>query len=540
MHDKGRLLLYRGLKYAVAYFLLVTHKTAKFLFPSNLSYCRTGIASICHENSRFPCDAMILSYETVKYASIQDSRLGLLRYTLVGAILIYVVVFELWAFGGYLASVPIHGAFRGSLQQPTEGDCDPFNDPDCRNRFTPVNELFHCQQSLNSSAAGPAYPGNVYPCRIYEAINAQVITETSITVLTRAKTIHQTLVCGDHLDVHGVTTCPHTYETTIEPLSSDASIEPFYIAESEAFTLLFDHAVTAAGMCPMEDSSRGGGYACSAPSSNFHGRLFSNNPHLCQEHDTYHQSSFQSRTGHQRIDTAPCYIEPNQTMAHLDYFSLDVLLRASGIASLDECVDSTIENVTGVNNRTTCQTYRETGATLLLTIEWSDFISYHGMVEPFYSYRVQIVSRSYKTSIPYYESYRQNRTLLTAHGVRIAVSVAGEFHHFEWMSFLITITTALGLLAVATTVVDSCMLYVLPEKEKYTKAKYEATSDLIVEIPNPTMIPSLISGGLGSIRRPRQANSESENIQSMDLAATPNDTAFTSSDPLLLSGELAS
>jgi ATP P2X receptor len=484
---------------------------------------------------------MILSYETVKYASIKDSRLGLLRYTLVGAILIYVVVFELWAFGGYLASVPIHGALRCSLQQPTEGDCDPFNDPDCRNRFTPVNELFYCRQSLNSSSSGQAYPGNVYPCQIYEAINAQVIGETSITVMTRAKTMSQTLVCGDHLDVHGVTTCPHTYETTttIEPQSSDALVEPFYIAESEAFTILFDHAVTAAGMCQV-DSRQGGGYACSASSSSFHGRFYSNNPNLCAEYDRYHQSSFQSRTGHHRVGTAPCYLEPNQTKTHLDYFSLDVLLRASGIASLDECVDSTIENVARVKNGTTCQTYREAGATLLLTIDWSDFLSYHGMVEPFYSYRVQIVSLSYKTSIPYYQSYRQSRTLLTAHGVRITVSMAGEFHHFEWMSFLITITTALGLLAVATTVVDSFMLYVLPEKGQYTKAKYEATSDLVVEIPNPTMIPSLISGSLSSIRRSRPANSESENVQSMHVDATPNDASFSLNDPLLLHAESTS
>ena len=36
-----------------------------------------------------------------------------------------------------------------------------------------------------------------------------------------------------------------------------------------------------------------------------------------------------------------------------------------------------------------------------------------------------------------------------------------------------TVTTALGLLAVANTIVDNLMLYVLPEKDLYTRAKYE-------------------------------------------------------------------
>ena len=38
---------------------------------------------------------------------------------------------------------------------------------------------------------------------------------------------------------------------------------------------------------------------------------------------------------------------------------------------------------------------------------------------------------------------------------------------------MVTLTTALGLLAVATALVDALMLHVLPEKERYQQAKYE-------------------------------------------------------------------
>lgn len=408
---------------------------------------------------------MILSYETAKYVSIQDSRLGLLRYCLVAAIIVYVGVFELWAFGGWLASSPVNGAVRFSLQQPTEHGCDPFDaDENCRNAFKPVNALPYCEQS----PASLSYQGNVYPCEIYEAINAQFVAETSLVVVTRASTINQTLVCGDgpanEMD------CPHTYETV-------GSEHKFYTAQSEAFTVLVDHAVAASKICNAHPTS----YSCSAASSEFRGRLYSNSAELCREQFGL-SSAFQQNRGTKLTPDAPCYIEPNRTALQIDFFSLDVLLRAAGV-TLDDCVVS--------KTTAKCQTYRDAGATLLLSIEWNDFAFYNGKVEPHYYYRANIVGRSYKMFVPFYESYRLKRTLLAAHGIRIAVLLGGEFHQFELVAFLITVTTALGLLAVSTTVVDSLMLYILPEKERYALAKYESTEEVFET-------PSILSVVLGS------------------------------------------
>jgi hypothetical protein len=481
---------------------------------------------------------MIFSYETVKYVSIRDSRLGLLRYGLVGAIIVYVTVFEMWAYGGYLASVPISGVIRFSLQQPTEQNCDPFDtNVPCRNAFTPVNELIYCQQSPNSTS----YRGTVYPCEIYEAINAQIITETSLVVISRAKSTNQTLVCGDDLDVRSVTTCPHTYESSelTNENPNGASINLFYVAQSEAFTVLLDHAVTAAKICRdniMSDNptARANVYACSAPSSSFRGRLYSTNDDLCKEFDECHQSSYRGMTGSQRIATAPCFVQPNQTAkANLDYFSIDVLLRAAGVA-LDDCADGTtndtMTNTNSTTNTTKCQTYRDLGLTILLNIEWNDFLPYHGMVEPYYHYRAHLVSRSYKAYVPFYHTYRQSRTLLSAHGIRIAVLINGEFHHFEWITFLITLTTALGLLAVSTTVADSLMLYILPEKEQYAKAKYEAVNEIVALMPNTTMIPNMVNDDFNG-------NDENESSRS-DIA--PLETTFSLSDPLLCNNDTTS
>jgi ATP P2X receptor len=392
-----------------------------------------------------------LTYETVKYVNIKDSRLAILRTILLVAIIVYVGVFEMWGQGGWMEVSPVVGVVRFSLQQPTLDNCDPANDNHCENAFRPLTELPYCQEARKSMTT-PNYPGNVYPCEIYEATNAQIISEKSIAVITRASTREEELVCGKADMV-----CPRTYNsTTVE--------HKFYTAQSEAFTILFDHSVTSSKICTARNN-----YACSSESSKHQGRLYSKNDHLCAQ-EYAKGNAFVAFRGDQQKAEAPCYIKPNTTSDDQDFFSLDVLLKAVNI-SLDDCNRI-------LSSNSTCQTYRDTGATLVVNIFWADFHAFHGMVEPFYYYAPQFLAgSSFKQSIPFYRSYRSSRTLLKAHGIRVAVLLGGEYHQFNIVSFLVTLTTALGLLAVATTVVDALMLYILPEKKRYQQAKYEEEDD---------------------------------------------------------------
>jgi hypothetical protein len=445
------------------------------------------------------------SYETVKYVQIQDPRLGVLRFSLLVAIAAYVVFFELWSRGGYLESSPVVGVVRISLQQPTIDNCDP-TETRCSNAFVPLKSLPYCQQYYNHNKTTrndtkdkeDVYPGVVYPCEIYEALNAQLVSDHSLVVITRASTINQTLLdcasADDNDDSTNQSSCPNTYQNTSDE-------HKFYTAQSEAFTLLFDHAVTASKFCSSTHISSSPNtinydYACSSESSSYHGRLFSRNDALCrQEHAK--GTAFESYRGSRPTSTAPCYIQPNQTVSHQqDFFPLDVLLRAAGV-NLDDCQSQNKNNINISNNQSNktlgtttttttatskCQTYRDSGGTLLLNIYWNDFDGGNfrgsGLVEPYYYYAPQfIVGSSYKQSIPfYYSRYRKDRTVLNAHGIKVAVLLSGEFHQSNILVLLITLTTGLGLLALATAVVDSFMLYVLPEKERYQQAKFETTT----------------------------------------------------------------
>jgi hypothetical protein len=410
--------------------------------------------------------SLFSSYETVKYAHIQDARLGMTRWILLVGITLYVVVIEMLQMGGYLESDPVVGVVRFSLQQPTLNNCDPAA-PNCANAFAPLTTLNYCQQSHQ------AYNGTMYPCEIYEAVNAQVLRETSVVVWTRATTYNQSLICDGSMD-KGIT-CPRTYQNNQH---DDGSIpSPFYIAQSEAFTILLEHAVTASKICEHNPDH----YSCSAQAKDYRGRLFiATDGELCKA-ESFKNNSYATARSATLQSSAPCFIGANRTVKDQDFFSLDVLLQAAGV-SLDDCVD----------NGDTCTTYRESGATLLLKVVWNDFRPYRGLVEPFYYYAPQLIGTSYKESLPFYESYRSSRVLLRAHGIKVAVLVSGNFHQFHLLSFLITLTTALGLLAVATTVVDSLMLYVLPEKERYQQVKYETVQgQQPIQLSEPASSPFL-------------------------------------------------
>lgn len=223
------------------------------------------------------CTTGISEYETVKCVKIRDSRLGVIRLLTLAAIALYVGGYEMYMKGGYLDSSPVVGSIRFSLQQPTEPDnCDPLDDnsndgADCENAFAPLDELDYCQQaaarmknSSNSNSSNSSYRGQVYPCEIYEAVNAQIVSEKSLVVLTRASARDQTLVCDGSGD--GQLTCPRTYRD-----DDDNEHRKFYVAQSEAFTVMLEHAVAAPKMCDdataAASASSGGrnhNYACSA------------------------------------------------------------------------------------------------------------------------------------------------------------------------------------------------------------------------------------------------------------------------------------
>jgi len=62
-------------------------------------------------------------------------------------------------------------------------------------------------------------------------------------------------------------------------------------------------------------------------------------------------------------------------------------------------------------------------------------------------------------------------------GPKIIFVVSGKMVRFDFQTLLIQLVSALGLLSMATIVVEMLMLYVMPLRKRYSDAKFESTVD---------------------------------------------------------------
>ncbi|GMH81889.1 hypothetical protein TrVE_jg5396 [Triparma verrucosa] len=374
----------------------------------------------------------VFAYPTVKMVKIQDSRLGLFKLFLVFMIVLYIAVFQLWKDSGYLQTEKVSGISRFTLQQPTVDDCSPTND-DCMNDFNALPDLAYCNQS------SLPYDGDKYPCQYYESVGLGTMFESSILVTTRVTTRQEDLVCNSTSE----TTCPRVYNLT----SPDAE-KTYYSADVERFTVLFDTSVMATTLQIYGESSE------------MEGMLYvEKNSALCASYAT----ATKSWGGKAITSTAPCYIAPNKTNANLDFFQLGILMSAA---------DSDLD----VGNN------RYDGATMIVEVTYTNMFSWSGLSRKIqYTYKPYLSS---STSFKLYDNvwegtdnYREKRTLLNKHGIKIDLVQSGDLGAFSFAQLLISLTTSLTLLAMATVITDYIALYFLPDKEKYDEAKYEWTED---------------------------------------------------------------
>jgi len=380
----------------------------------------------------------LFSYPTVKIVKIQDARLGVIRYSLTFFIMLYIGVIQLWKDGGYLMTEKVSGVARFSLQQPTIDDCNPTDD-DCLNDFTPLEELPYCSQATDLVYYGPKYD-----CQYYENVGLQTLYDSSILITTRVTVRQEDLVCTSDLD----TTCPRVFN-----VSKNTTEQTYYAADVEKFTVLFDTSVFATTLNVYGESSQ------------MEGRLYVESNHaLCAKEPSatyYFDSSL--------TNEAPCYIMPNKTSANLDYFSLDYMMGAAG-SSLDD-------------NSTSAKTFRYDGTTLVMQVEYTNTASWSGLTGNItYTYKPKLLhSSSFKLYDNIWEgpfgNYRENRTLLNKHGIKIDLVQTGFLSSFSFSNLLVSLTTSLTLLAVASVITDYIALFLMPDRLQYNEAKYELTED---------------------------------------------------------------
>merc|ERR1719356_536790 len=101
---------------------------------------------------------------------------------------------------------------------------------------------------------------------------------------------------------------------------------------------------------------------------------------------------------------------------------------------------------------------------------------------PTYTYRVfTTAASSYMLTKTSNDPGDAERIIRVYNGIRILVEQSGSIATFSMATFLVVFSSALGLLAISTTLTEIIMLQLMPRKDYYNARKYAQTKDLHTE-----------------------------------------------------------
>lgn len=160
-----------------------------------------------------------------------------------------------------------------------------------------------------------------------------------------------------------------------------------------------------------------------------------------------------------------------------DIFDLGSVIKMAGL-SMDDMAGSGARG-----------TRRENGMVLVIQIEYTNthISSWLGLrITPFsepphptYTYRVFTTAASaYQMTKTFNDPADSSRIIRVYNGLRIVVEQTGQMANWSIAKFLVTLTTALGMLAVATTLTELIMLNLLQKKDQYKNTKFYETEDM--------------------------------------------------------------
>eukprot|EP00730_Choanoeca_flexa_P001710 TRINITY_DN10750_c0_g1_i2.p1 TRINITY_DN10750_c0_g1~~TRINITY_DN10750_c0_g1_i2.p1 ORF type:complete len:412 (+),score=74.78 TRINITY_DN10750_c0_g1_i2:531-1766(+) len=237
------------------------------------------------------------------------------------------------------------------------------------------------------------------------------------------------LRCVSSSDFHGMTKlilpgCSFTAGTKRD----------YFVAQAENFTIRIRHAVRGSTV------NRQGANTGDRPMS---GRI-----------------EFADGTHREWPDSQLWYGQPQNDSRSGDIMSVGELLEAVGLRSDDDGVDGGTLRYDGLNIIVYIR-YEMTGSNRLR-----------------YTYEPRALSNAeYKVEQVVYTDDQLTRTIYNRHGVRFIFVQIGEIGDFDFLVLMTTLVTGLALLAVATTVTNMLMSYVLSMRMVYNKHKYEYTED---------------------------------------------------------------
>jgi len=160
-----------------------------------------------------------------------------------------------------------------------------------------------------------------------------------------------------------------------------------------------------------------------------------------------------------------------------DLFDLGSVIKMAGL-SMDDMAGSGVRG-----------TRRENGMVLVIQIEYTNthesswlglrITPFNAPPHPTYTYRVfSTAASTYRTTKTFNDPADTERIIRVYNGLRIVVEQSGKIASFSISQFIVVFTSALGLLAVSTTLTELIMLNLLSKKEQYRNTKFYETEDM--------------------------------------------------------------
>jgi len=460
----------------------------------------------------------VLAYQTLKVVKIKDYRLGSLYYLFIFLILCWVVGYQILYCNDHFEKLDVVGTARMTIQQPTVDSCNPQH-PDCKSDFRSLTELSYCREFAGNKSATQGVQQRECLFADKHTMNPTGLARESMLVPTRIDTSIQSKGCMPAPDNHY--SCDNEWN-----IKTHSGV--VYVADIERSTLMIAHSYGRREIQGDSPPLQGTLQECSSTlgskkdprvelplsqkrscSQGYFSReiecLNDKCPFLPADPETkdaflqFERRSASLRSASRRHGVtvgdrlAPDFADVGgvggrgdvaggghhraalvedgiYAIPEGDIISIAKLLQVAGV-DLDRSLDADGKPL------------RQTGTIIDIDVVYNNlypFASTFGDQHVEYQYNIhQLPVAEYKSeSISY--SPEQNETMRTVenrHGILISVKVSGTFGFFSPMYLLVMLTTALGLLAVATFVTDKLAIHFM-QNEKYLDVMIDSTEEL--------------------------------------------------------------
>lgn len=487
----------------------------------------------CLPESLFGVDVdRIFAYHTPKVVTIQDRSLGCVKIVLMLCIFLYVFIYSMCYKGQHFAVSEVEGLARQEWQEPTMDWCRPSK-VDCNANFTRLANLPYCKKYMGVDAPEEV----VARCEYYDARELPITLPNGILIPTYIQSYRQHKLC-----LPGAETCKRKFEFVDEYGYSQVAgyddesvpLQSAFVADVEDFTVTIDHSFrTSDGKVSYDDFLMQGRWQmCDREEKNKAAQDWMLDaaeppkPHECHtkpikcvhnhcdemkyaNEQAWHElllGDNRPKSGGQHAqrrartrgasklaasgaeeaeserDGGPSQLEKAAAAANKggpqvvsmkkgDVLSVKTLLALAG----ESLKDSWVDEDEGP------QTLRSRGVALVVHIHYDNsepWVLFRPRDPPWYtiSATTRPVSEFKHSYISAEDEY--SRTLTWAYGVYVVIKQTGTIRTFNMVNMLMTLTSAMALLAMSNLLTDFLALNIMPRKETYRDLMYTVSEDM--------------------------------------------------------------